>query len=106
MRVAWAGECTRVGTWRNVIAGSLNLTTTWTIEAGGVAREAGGGAATGMATLTGRVLRIAWTGADQVTTGVYEWTLGANCQSGQGTLRFTAPADRAGQSEPTTVTKL
>jgi hypothetical protein len=102
VRVAWAGSCTRIGTWVNDIPG-LGLTTTWTIETGGVAREAGGGAATGIATLTGHVLRITWTGADQVTTGVYEWTLGPNCQKGSGTLRITAPASRVGESHRTTV---
>ena len=103
-RVAWAGSCTRVGTWKNVIPG-LGLTTSWTIDDAGVAREAGGGAATGTATLTGGVLRIVWVGADQVTAGVYEWTLGANCQRGSGTLRFTAPASRVNESHTTTVEK-
>ncbi len=45
--------CTRIGTWRNDIAGTLKLTTTWTIEAGGAAQEAGGGAVSGTATLDG-----------------------------------------------------
>ena len=103
-RVAWAGRCTRVGTWSNDIPG-LGLTTSWTIDDAGVAREAGGGAATGTATLTGGVLRIVWVGADQVTAGVYEWTLGANCQRGSGTLRFTAPASRVNESHTTTVDK-
>ena len=103
-RVAWAGSCTAVGTWANNIP-DLGLTTTWTIDDAGVAREAGGGDATGNAVLSGRILRIVWTGSDQVTTGVYEWTLGANCQKGAGTLRFTAPASRVGVSHTTTVDK-
>jgi hypothetical protein len=106
VRVAWAGSCTRIGTWRNDIAGTLKLTTTWTIEAGGAAHEAGGGSVSGTATLTGHVLKIVWASPDQVTTGTYEWTLGPNCRSGQGTLTITAPADRAGESHPTKVTKI
>ena len=106
VRVAWAGSCTRIGTWRNDIAGTLKLTTTWTIEAGGAAHEAGGGSVSGTATLTGHVLKIVWASPDQVTTGTYEWTLGRNCRSGQGTLTITAPADRAGESHPTKVTKI
>lgn len=102
VRVAWAGGCTRVGTWKNDIP-ALGLTTSWTIDDGGAARETGGGAATGNAVLAGRVLRIVWVAADQVTTGVYEWTLGANCQTGSGTLTFTGPASRVGVSHPTTV---
>ena len=100
VRVAWAGACTRIGTWRNDVAGTLKLTTTWTIEAGGAAQEAGGGAVSGTATLEGHVLKIVWVSPDQVTTGTYEWTLGPNCRSGQGTLTITAPADRAGQTIP------
>ena len=106
VRVAWAGACTRIGTWRNEVAGGLNLQTIWTIAAGGAAQEQGGGSVSGTATLNGHVLTIVWASPDQVTQGVYEWTLGPNCQSGQGTLRITAPADRVGESHPTKVTKI
>ena len=103
VRVAWAGSCTRIGSWGNDTPGIG--TTTWTVEAGGAAQEQGGGAATGMATLNGHVLRIVWVASDQVTTGVYEWTLGPTCKTGQGTLRFTGPPSRVGESHVSKVTK-
>ena len=96
VRVAWAGSCTRIGSWVNDTPGVA--TTTWDVVAGGAAQESGGGAAHGTATLDGHVLRIVWVASDQVTTGSYEWTLGPNCKTGQGTLRFTGPPDRAGTS--------
>jgi hypothetical protein len=105
VRVAWAGSCTRVGTWENRTEGIGVAETDWTVEAGGVAREGGGGNATGMATLNGHVLRIVWVASDQVTTGIYEWTLGPNCKTGQGTLRFTGPPSRVGESHVSKVTK-
>lgn len=43
-------------------------------------------------------LRIAFVASDQVTTGVYSWTLSANCLTGQGTLEFTGPPSRSGES--------
>ncbi|MBA2462370.1 MAG: hypothetical protein H0V45_11490 [Actinobacteria bacterium] len=72
---------------------------------GGEAQESGLGNATGAATLSGRTLRITFTAADKVTTGVYSWTLGADCRSGSGTLRFTGPALRVGETHTSSVTK-
>ena len=96
VRVAWAGSCTRIGTWENRTEGIGVTKTDWMVDDGGVAQESGGGDATGMATLNGHVLRIVWVASDQVTAGVYEWTLGPNCTTGQGKLRFTGPPSRVG----------
>jgi hypothetical protein len=106
VRVAWAGSCTRIGGWLNETEGIGVPQTTWTVEAGGAAREVGGGTATGMAVLNGHVLRIVWVASDQVTAGVYEWTLGPNCTKGQGSLRFTGPPARVGPSFTSKVTKV
>lgn len=103
VRVAWAGACTAVGTWthRTAIIGS----TTWTVMRGGHAQETGIGSASGMATLAGHTLTIVFVASDGVTKGVYTWTLRPNCASGQGTLRFTGPPSRAGETHASTVTK-
>ena len=101
VRVAWAVGCTAVGTWDQMtdnIGG-----TTWTIKPGGAAQETGIGNATGTATLSSHVLRITFIADDQVTTGVYAWTLSPNCSTGSGTLTFTGPASRVGESHPSTV---
>jgi hypothetical protein len=104
VRVAWAGGCTAIGAWEHQTDGIGS--TRWTIAAGGQATEAGLGNATGAAVLTGHVLRIDFVASDQVTTGVYSWTLTPNCRSGTGTLRFTGPPARAGQTHKSTVKKL
>ncbi|HEV7564656.1 MAG TPA: hypothetical protein VGO31_01700 [Microbacteriaceae bacterium] len=101
VRVAWSGNCTAVGTWKQQTDGIGG--TTWTIERGGAAQEIGIGNATGVATFSGHVLRITFVGADQVTTGVYTWTLGSNCRTGSGTLTLTGPASRAGEGHASTV---
>ena len=82
VRVAWAGGCTAIESWANDT--ECILFTVWTIREGGVAQESGGGNATGVATFAGHVLRITFVAADQVTTGVDEWTLGPELQVGVG----------------------
>ena len=96
VRVAWAGTCTALGTWDHDTEGIGS--TRWEIQSGGAAKETGIGNATGTATFTGHVLRITFVASDQVTTGVYSWTLSANCLTGQGTLEFTGPPSRVGES--------
>jgi len=101
VRVAWAGSCTAVGTWDQK---TDNIgRTTWAIKAGGAAQESGIGNATGTATFSSHVLRITFVADDQVTTGVYAWTLSPNCSTGSGTLTFTGPASRVGESHPSIV---
>lgn len=102
VRVAWAGSSTAAGTWEQTTPG-IGLTTFWTIMPGGRAQEAGGGSAAGMATRAGRVLRITFVAADGVTRGVYEWNLTPGGGSGTGTLRFTGPASRVGETHTSTV---
>jgi hypothetical protein len=95
VRVGWAGSCTAIGRWDHQtedIGG-----TSWRIEQGGAATETGIGNATGTATFSGHVLRITFVASDQVTTGVYEWTLSPNCQTGSGSLTLTGPASRVGE---------
>jgi hypothetical protein len=96
VRIAWAGSCTAVGTWAHQTEGIGG--TTWAIEAGGAAKETGIGNATGTATFTGHVLRITFVASDKVTTGVYAWTLAPNCRTGSGTLTFTGPPTRVGET--------
>jgi hypothetical protein len=103
VRVAWAGSCTAAGTWVHQTDGIGS--TKWTIEAGGQATEEGLGNANGVAVLTGHVLQITFLASDQVTAGVYRWTLTPNCREGTGTLTFTAPPARAGQTHRSTVEK-
>jgi hypothetical protein len=103
VRVAWAGSCTAVGTWVQTTDGIGP--TTWTVVRGGQAHETGVGNATGKASLSGHVLKITFVASDKVTTGVYTWTLKPNCRSGTGTLRFTGPATRAGETHASTVRK-
>lgn len=96
-------SCTAVGTWVHVTTDIGS--TTWTIDTGGQAKETGIGNATGTAALSGQVLTITFVASDTVTTGVYSWTLGQDCRSGAGTLSFTGPPSRAGETHASTVTK-
>ena len=80
-----SGACTMAGTWRQTTPGVG--TTDWNIAANGKAKETGIGYADGDATLSGNVLHIDWhTGTGY--SGFYQWTLGSDCSSGEGTLQF------------------
>ena len=97
------GDCPVTATWvhTTVDIGS----TTWTVTSGGIANETGIGNATGTAALAGHTLTITFVASDKGTTGVYSWTLAPDCRSGQGTLRFTGPPSRVGETHNSTIVR-
>jgi len=91
-------SCTLAGSWTQTT--KTVATTTWIISADGIAREDGGGNATGKATLKNNVLHIGWstkTGYE----GYYEWPLDKDCASDNGVLKFEKP--RTDQQKSTLV---
>lgn len=104
-RTSAAPTCHLAGTWNQTTkdVGS----TSWSIQANGIAEESQspGAKASGTATLSNGELTINWTTPTHYA-GTYRWTLQSNC-SGSGELTFTEVApgdDRKGKSYPSQVT--
>ncbi len=98
-----ASSCTATGNWVHQTEGIGS--TSWAIGSDNIANEAGMGSATGQSTLAGQTLTITFVASDKVTTGTYTWNLTPDCRSGTGTLRFTGPPSRSGETHNSSVSK-
>ncbi len=74
-------SCTIEGKWQQTY-GSV-----WTVTADGTATEAGLGAATGTASLSGTTMTIEWSHKNG-WSGTYRWVMDKECKTGKGKLIF------------------